>query len=255
MSTQGSGASRGGGDEFHNEDAFLAKEGLGLYVVSDGASQRPAGEVAASIATRALEAFVERAKIDCANETRVKDTSIAVQGMHHAFEAIRAAEADEPGRHGMSASVTMLLTDGHRGVIGHRGDSRAYLIRRRRARQLTRDQELTDEVEGGTRDTEIQVFWLDLEPGDTLVLCTDGAENVVEDPEIERVAGDLAPAVLASRIVSKANRRTPDHDATAVVVRVHGEHEGGWLELSGPPEGTAFGHTLPPRQSAGGSRD
>jgi hypothetical protein len=64
---------------------------------------------------------------------------------------------------------------------------------------------LTDEIGGGARDTEIQVFALDLEPG------------------------DLSPAVLASRIVSTANRRTPGDDATAVVVRVHGEHDRGWL--------------------------
>jgi len=254
MSTQGSGASRGGGDEFHNEDAFLAKEGLGLYVVSDGASRRPAGEVAASIATRAIEEFVARECAEGPDETRLQNSAIAERGMHHALQAIRDAEGAAPDRDGMSASLTMLLTDGRRGVIGHRGDSRAYLIRRRRARQLTRDQELSGEVPGPTSDSEIQVFALDLEPGDTLVLCTDGAEKVVEDPEIERLAGELSPPVLASRIVSRANRRSPAEDATAVVVRVHGERERGWLELSGQPEGTAFGHTLPPRQISGGGR-
>ena len=47
MSTEGSGASRAGGDGFHNEDAFVVEQGLGLYVVCDGASGTPAGEIAA----------------------------------------------------------------------------------------------------------------------------------------------------------------------------------------------------------------
>lgn len=56
MSTEGSGASRGGGDEFHNEDAFLVEQGLGLFVVCDGASRSPAGEIAARIAVDAVQA-------------------------------------------------------------------------------------------------------------------------------------------------------------------------------------------------------
>jgi hypothetical protein len=58
--------------------------------------------------------------------------------------------------------------------------------------------------------------------------------------------------VLASRIVSAANRRTPEQDATAVVVRVRGGREHGHLELSGRPSETVFGHTLAPKQAAGG---
>ena len=53
MDTQGSGASRAGGEGFHNEDAFLVEEGLGLYVVCDGASAWPGGEFAARAAASA----------------------------------------------------------------------------------------------------------------------------------------------------------------------------------------------------------
>ena len=242
MSTEGSGASRGGGEEFHNEDAFRAEAGLGFYVVSDGASERPAGEVAAKVATRALERFVTEALADPTRAGRVEDEIVEV-GMRRAFEAIRDAAEEQPRNDGMTASMTMLLTDGHRGVIGHRGDSRAYLIRRRRAVRLTVDQELTDDVDTGS-DGGIQVFALDLHPGDALVLCTDGAEDVVEDESLVRAAGEVSPRLLASRIVSAANRRFPDRDATAVAVRVLGGRSTGFLELSGEPEETAFGHTL-----------
>lgn len=68
----------------------------------------------------------------------------------------------------------------------------------------------------------------------------------MQDEAIGRAAGDLAPRILASRIVSAAHRNAPDHDATAVVVRVRGDREPGWLELSVPPRRSTFGHTLQP---------
>lgn len=248
MSTEGSGATRGGGSEFHNEDAFLAKEGLGLYIVSDGASERPAGEVAASIATRALEEFIGSAMLDAEEQDRPDDHTLVGRAMQHAIHAIRDANQRAPDAlDQMQASVTMLLTDGHHGTIGHRGDSRVYLIRHGRLVRLTIDGEPSIETSPERADGEIEVFSVGLKPGDTLVLCTDGAEDAVEDPAIVRVAGELSPRVLASRIVSAASRRMPDRDATAVAVRVRGGGRGAdRLELSEPVRETAFGHTLAP---------
>ena len=246
MSTEGSGASRAGGEGFHNEDAFVVEDGLGLYVVCDGASGTPAGETAARLAAEALEEFVERAEADLDFRGEPVARKVVERAMAHALRAVADAGAADPALRGLTTTVTLLLAHGSFGVIGHRGDSRAYLIRRDRTRQLTIDDELTARsTNGWDRDADTDVFSVELKPGDVLVLCTDGAEEVVGDDSIARVAGDVAPHVLASRIVSAAHRRAPDQDATAVVVRVRGEAEPGWLELSGTPRGTAFGHTIP----------
>lgn len=245
MDTEGSGASRAGGDGFHNEDAFLVEEGLGLYVVCDGASQAPAGELAAQAATEALEEFVERAGADLELRGGRVAKAVVDKAMAYAMAAVADADPSDPELHGLATTVTMLLMHGNRGVIGHWGDSRAYLIRSDRAHQLTVDHELTAAASnGGGADVDFDVFALDLKPGDTIVLCTDGAEEVIQDEAIVRVAGELSPRLLASRIVSAAHRRNPATDATAVVVRVRHEAEPGWLELSTPARGTAFGHTL-----------
>jgi serine/threonine protein phosphatase PrpC len=245
VSTEGSGASRAGGEGFHNEDAFLVEDGLGLYVVCDGASGTPAGEIAARTAATALEAFVEHAEdsLDFRGEPVAR--TIVENAMAHALRAVAEAGAAEPGLQGLATTVTLLLAHGRLGVIGHRGDSRAYLIRRDRTRQLTVDDELSERSTNGWESPDMDVFAIDLTPGDILVLCTDGAEEVVQDAAIARVAGDLSPRVLASRIVSAAHRRAPDQDATVVVVRVRGDAEPGWLELSGTPHRTSFGHTIP----------
>ena len=246
MSTEGSGASRGGEDGVHNEDAFLVEEGLGLYVVCDGASGTPSGEVASRVAAEALEQFVERAEADFGGDLRESRGALAVvvKAMDHAMGAVAEAERNADDQFGLNTTITMLLAHGRLGVIGHRGDSRAYLIRRDRCHQLTVDHDLTEPVSNGGSERDFDVFSFDLQPRDTIVLCTDGAEEVVRDRNIVRVMGDLTPRLIASRIVSAAHRRAPSVDATAVVVRVRSERESGWLELSSLPDGTAFGHTL-----------
>lgn len=244
MGTEGSGASRAGGEGFHNEDAFLAEEGLGLYVVCDGASGTPAGEVAARVAAEALEDFVAQADEDLDSSRREGAQAIVERAMEFAMAAVAEAGRADPGLQGLGTTVTLLLAHRNVGMIGHRGDSRAYLYRRGRSHQLTIDHELTEAVGNGAARRGYDVFALELQAGDTVILCTDGAEAVVQEPAIVRAAGDLSPRLLASRIVSAAHQRSPDLDATAVVVRVRSEREPGWLELSKPRRGTTFGHTL-----------
>lgn len=254
MSLDGSGASRAAGEGMHNEDAFLVEQGLGLYIVCDGASDSPAGEIASRTATRALREFVS--SVDSELDLRDERVARAVvqEAMRYAINAVEEDERENPEHRGLATTVTMLLAHGGVGVVGHRGDSRVYLIRRRRAHQLTVDHELTEHAgeagdAGEAEDAEsgsagFDIFSLDLLPGDTIVLCSDGAEQVVQDETIARSAGDVAPRVLASRIVSAAYRGSPDQDSTAVVIRVRGDREPGWLEQSVPIKGTTVAQTI-----------
>lgn len=246
MGTEGSGASRAGGEGFHNEDVFLVDEGLGLYLVCDGVSDTPAGEVAARVASEALDEFIERAEEDFDLRAERAAGVVVQRAMRHAMAAVTGAEQGDAALHGLATTITMLLVHGRIGVIGHCGDSRAYLLRRGRGIQLTLDHALSEAFLDAADDA-FDVFAVDLEPGDTVVLCSDGAEAVMDDQAILRAASGLSPRVLASRIVSAANRRSPDVDATAVVVRVQGDREPGWLALSGEPENTTYGHRLRPQ--------
>ena len=210
MSTEGSGASRAG-DGFHNEDVFLVEEGLGLYLVCDGASNAPGGEVASRIATDALEQFVEWSSDDRDLRRGRAAREVVVKAMRFALGAVIEAGESNSEIHGLTTTITMLLAHGDHGGIGHRGDSRAYLIRHERAHQLTVDHELTQATNGTGSATDFDVFAIDLEPTDTIVLCTDGAEDVMHDREILRVAGNLTPRMLASRIVTPTGARSGRH--------------------------------------------
>jgi serine/threonine protein phosphatase PrpC len=247
MGTEGSGASRGGGDEFHNEDAFLVEEGLGLYMVCDGASGSPAGEIASHLAVEAVEQFVARAELEFGPDLWRNEapTATVERALRYAMAALLEAAGSDPELASMETTATMLLAHGTHGVIGHTGDSRAYLFRGRSCHQLTVDHELTELLPDSAQvQVPIDAFSIALRPRDTLILCTDGAERVVQDPTILRVAHDLSPALLASRIVSAAQRDDPEVDATAVAIRVRSAGEPGWLSLSQSPRDVSFGHAL-----------
>lgn len=177
-------------------------------------------------------------------------TETAEAALRHAIRAMLEAQRLDPGLR--ATTLTMLLVRGERGAIGHLGDSRAYLVRRRRVHPLTADSDLTRALREGARPGELaQLFSIELEPSDRLLLCTDGAEAVVEeDHSIARSAAELSPAVLASRIASAAHRRNPGVDATVVAVRVAGDEA--HHDLSLPGGDTSFRHRLLERGSGSG---
>jgi len=224
-------------------------DGLGLYVVADGASDGPAGEVASRTAIAALEEFV-------ADVEAVKGgsfmRSFASKGT--GFEALRVAMRaviDAAEEHeeldGMATTVTMLLAHGDRAVACHVGDSRLYLVRGGILRLLTADDELAVVPAGHSADAyhrrSVQCFSMKLWEGDTFLLCTDGAEDVIEDSGIVDDVSDLMPRDIAQRIVATARRVDPDRDATVVVVRVRGDQDDGWLLVSAPVRPWAYGAT------------
>ncbi len=252
MSTEGSGASSPSKRTLLNEDAYLVHDGLGLYVVCDGASEGPAGEVAAKTAIRALEEFVAARE----SSTGVFPLlSFSVRGVSYdavrfAMKEVVAAADVHPELDGMATTVTLLLANGHKAVIGHVGDSRAYLLRNGVLRRLTADQDLAMRPHGHSADAyagaKIDCFTIDLREGDTFLLCTDGAEDVVEDPAVLDLDTDAAPQAIAARVVAAARQRSPDTDATVVVIRVRDEEDVGWLLHSEPVHPWTYGYALVP---------
>jgi serine/threonine protein phosphatase PrpC len=183
--TAGSGATRGG-EVFRNEDAFLVEDELGLYAVCDGWGQHPGGEVASFVVIEAIEQCLE-ADLDLARG-QLPAAEQVEDAVRFALDAVNEIGQERADLEGMATTVTLLIVRGRRGLIAHTGDSRAYLLRRGKALQLTSDQEWHDLSEGGAPPRQapaftIEVFPVQLSPGDTIVLCTDGAEKELEDSD------------------------------------------------------------------------
>ena len=144
----------------------------------------------------------------------------------------------------MGTTVTAALVAAEPGkvVIGHVGDSRAYLYRDGTLAQLTTDHSLVVElVESGiltpeeaerhpqrsaitravgTEPTvEVDAFTVDAEPGDLYLICSDGLTDMLTEEELEDVLAKTAadPARAADAHVAAANARGGEDNITVVL--------------------------------------
>lgn len=221
----------------HNEDSLIVTPPL--FAVADGMGGHAAGEVASEIAVNVLAEFAPKDLDGAVLEHAVEEAN---------REIIRAAH-DGRGRDGMGTTMTACMLENERLLIAQVGDSRAYLLHQGKLQQLTRDHSLmADMIEAGqlteaearvhpnrsviTRaigsDPHMQpdIYELNVETGDRILLCSDGICTMIEDPQIEHVMGHSRTAQeCADNLVAAALEAGGFDNATAVVVDVEGFRE------------------------------
>lgn len=132
-----------------NEDAFIVDEKHGICIVADGMGGHNAGEVASAQAIETVTRIVtEKLSVlaDLAENPTPENGQAAQRLIEHAIqkacsEIFRMAQADAAKR-GMGTTFVGLFCAGQKAVIGHVGDSRAYLLRQGQAHRLTEDHTL-----------------------------------------------------------------------------------------------------------------
>ena len=230
-------------------DAELKGLADGLFVVADGMGGRAGGEIASRVAVETVPKVVEEMLADSNGSAPAEVMRAAV---HEAFlaanEAVFGQAKANPELRGMGTTCVTVLVRGGEAVVGNIGDSRVYLLRQGRFRPLTHDHslvaqhleagELTEEEARASRYRNIitraigiaeavepDVETLQLLPGDTLLLCTDGLTNMLTDSEIARILarGD-DPATTCDHLVSSANAAGGADNITVVVTR-YGDFE------------------------------
>ncbi len=218
----------------HNEDSLVVQPPL--YVVADGMGGHAAGEVASEIA---VQVIAERAP-------STPDGAELSAAVGAANEEILLAARDGRGRDGMGTTVTAAILEGERLVIAQVGDSRAYLLHQGRLQQLTRDHSLVaDMIEAGrltpeearvhpgrsvitralgsVEGTQPDIYELNVEAGDRLLLCSDGLTGMVRDAEIEKILSHVHdPQQCASQLTDEALAAGGHDNVTVVVVDVVG---------------------------------
>jgi serine/threonine protein phosphatase PrpC len=212
-----------------NEDAFVCEPPL--FAIADGMGGAQAGELASRLAAAAIE-----------------EAGAAVGDEAGVAGAVRAANAriferslTDPAVAGMGTTATVALVDEHAGTLtlAHVGDSRAYRYRGGELEQLTTDHSLVAELVrsgrlteaeaavhphrsvitralGTEADVEVDTLSLELEPGDLVLLCSDGLSAMVRDDEIARLleGSDRDPHVSAERLVRAANAAGGEDNVT-----------------------------------------
>lgn len=231
----GAGVSDVGLIRSDNEDSAFV--GPYVAVVADGVGGAAAGEVASATATYAVAATV-LSRFGEAPEVLLR------QGAEAARANVQQGVQRDLTRLGMATTLTALVCDGDRVVLGHVGDSRAYLLRDGELTQLSRDhtyvQRLVDSgqlaavdawrhpwrnvvlrsIDGDPLDQGIDLVPVRVAPGDRLLLCSDGLTDLVPDPMVAELLATEDPGSAAAVLVQAALAAGGKDNVTCVVLDV-----------------------------------
>jgi PPM family protein phosphatase len=232
----------------HNEDSFLVNEDLGLFVVCDGMGGHAGGETASRLAVQTIEKELISAKLRTDDPFSVKvplaESPLAGalrEAVEGACAAVFRSSRANPELAGMGTTCITLLVHGDHALLGHVGDSRAYLVRDGEVFQLSEDHSLVNEqVRAGllteeearhsrlkniiTRsvgfeeDVLVDVLGVETRAGDRFLLCSDGLSNLVETDEIRDALAQDDLAQVPELLIQLANSRGGDDNITVVLV-------------------------------------
>lgn len=224
----------------------VGERGL-LYLVADGMGGAAAGELASEMAATEIHRHMVNAWV---RDPEVSESRFT----HHLRDAVELANdrlhdysIEHPEVRGMGTTATVAGVWRDRLYLAQIGDSRGYLVRDGEARQLTRDQSLTqrlvevgelteEEAEASERRNiilqalgpdervKVDLSWQALQRNDVLIICSDGLSTVVRRDDIAHaVATQPDLDRLAEDLVNLANERGGPDNITVVVVRFDGD--------------------------------
>jgi serine/threonine protein phosphatase PrpC len=218
-----------------------------LFIVADGMGGHAAGEQASALAVQSIEAFALNTlkwffRLKGAEDQDIlKEFQTALQ---QADATVCREAAQHPELAGMGTTVTIAYSVGSRLFLVHVGDSRCYLFRGSQLHRLTHDHTLVEEmiqrgqiqpeeaahhrlrhvitnaVGGHEPGVKVECHRLELEPDDTLLLCSDGLTEMVPDDRITAVLrAEQEPRTACERLVAEANELGGKDNVSVIVAR------------------------------------
>ena len=213
-----------------------------LYVVADGMGGHDGGEVASELAVRTLcEVAREREALAPEGEDAVEN--LLDESFQAANNTVKDA-ADQRGTDMGTTLVCMLVLDDRVGFMANVGDSRGYLLRNGVLHQITTDHSLVQKMVergritpeearhhphsnillrtvGTERDIDIDIFRVELESGDRVLICSDGLWGEVEDRDMESILNTYADPRIATReLVRAAHHGGGKDNVTLMIVQI-----------------------------------
>ena len=218
-----------------------------LFAVCDGMGGAAAGEIASQLA---VDIIYER-MVDGLSDTEPTLRDDIARRLVHAVEAaglriFQEAKLDRT-RRGMGTTVTAAALVDDYLFLAQVGDSRGYVLRDGQLTQVTRDQSLVNQlIEAGqlteeeaetfehnniilqalgTADTvQVDLTYVALKKGDTLLLCSDGLSGMVRFDEIREVLRSVPEPLEACKLLTERANQAGGHDnITVIVVKFDGD--------------------------------
>lgn len=226
-----------------NEDNWgwgTLAEGVDLFVVADGMGGHECGEVASKLAVETLISVARKRM-----EVQPRPSLDAIENiLDEAFQEANntiKANAESRGNDMGTTTVACLVIDNQIALCANVGDSRGYLIRGGALHQVTRDHSLVARMVeqgrlrpeearnhphsnillrtvGTERNVDIDIFRVELEPGDRLLLCSDGLWGEVEDSEMQALLNQHADTRACTRELIRAAHLGGGKDNISVVL-------------------------------------
>ena len=223
-----------------NQDyVFVSENPVGnlpnLFVVADGMGGHNAGDYASS---HAVQTLVDEIRRD-ADFNPIKVIRHAIETAN--TEILDRSRSDENLR-GMGTTMVVCTIVGHYAYVANVGDSRLYVVQGE-IHQVTKDHSLVQEMVrmgeikpeearnhpdkniitralGAERTVDIDFFDLKLEPDSTILMCSDGLSNMVEDSEIEKIILNQTEELpqKGERLLREANRNGGKDNIAVILV-------------------------------------
>ena len=222
-----------------NQDyVFTSERAIGnlpnLFLVADGMGGHKAGDYASRCAVETVCEVVEKS-------VEKDPTMILKKAIEAANESVYKKSQEEECFQGMGTTLVAASCLGNSLQVANVGDSRLYVIGEE-IKQITQDHSLVEEMVrmgamdrdtaqnhakkniitraiGAGEKVEIDFFTVDLKQGDSILLCSDGLTNMLEDEEIRMIMlaqRDVVEKVQA--LVEEANRRGGMDNITVVLI-------------------------------------
>lgn len=252
MRSISAGSTHVGYKRSHNEDFYSCDDRVGLYIVADGVGGHAKGEIASREAVEEIVMWVRRHLRDIDRHIEHGESGdhlaavrrLLESGVQSACYMIYGLAEQDPEKHGMSTTISVLLLRGGHAFVAQVGDSRVYRMRGARIEQITEDhtlvnyrvkQGLMTEEEARTSTSknvitravghkdyvQVDTFEAPAQSGDRYFLCTDGFHGY--DPDEDEIASVIRATTLESGVqdaIDLANRLGGRDNVTAVLVKV-----------------------------------
>ena len=237
-----------------NEDSLLSieigqvrrsiSEPLGLYAVCDGMGGHSAGDVASALAAQTLarKALAEVMSDGIAEEAPPNWAGWLKGALQEANQAVfgqrRASGTD------MGTTCVAALVHCDTATVAHAGDSRCYLLNENGIHMLTQDHSLVQRLIqlgqltpeearthpqrsviyknlGDKPTVEPDIATRQLEPGDRLLLCSDGLSGMLDDERIfQIIMSSQHPQEACRRLIAAANEAGGEDNISAIIVEL-----------------------------------
>lgn len=225
----------------NNEDNLIVEETdrYNLYAVADGMGGHKAGEVASSIAIETIRDLFIKMSL----KEEFKAPSFIIESIEAANKRVRDEAMSREECSGMGTTITMAVVDLELNIvyIANVGDSRAYLIQNDEIKQITEDHTYVHELlkdrkitieeakhhpkrnvitraVGSEEYVHADIFEIDLNNSEVILLCTDGLTTHLTDENILSTIKEYGCSESVQRLIKLANDNGGTDNITIIIV-------------------------------------